>query len=234
MQALSKETDDFKIIEQYIINGLQDSMKKQQGGFGYYNFENEDNKFLSNIYAVERKGEKQRFNEFMDSRKNTKKNSMLLWHGTKSANLVGILQTGFRVAPCDVSRSGNMFGDGLYFADRSDKAYRYTSDNNYYSRSNNKKDDYRYMLLCEVLLGNCKSVDEVKDFSTVKNIDSIKGVGTHGPDSKKNIYLSNGCRVPIGEVIELPKEVIKKVEPKKTTNSLGFGSNAVFGGTQNI
>lgn len=37
---------------------------------------------------------------------------MMLWHGTKAENLIGILQTGLRIAPMGVGQTGGIFGPG--------------------------------------------------------------------------------------------------------------------------
>ena len=37
-------------------------------------------------------------------------NHRLLWHGTKTANMLGILQQGLRIAPPEASRSGWSLG----------------------------------------------------------------------------------------------------------------------------
>jgi len=44
-------------------------------------------------------------------------NRQLLWHGTASANVPGILQQGLRSAPPAAHAHGHMFGKGVYFAD---------------------------------------------------------------------------------------------------------------------
>jgi len=213
MMALKRDSDDFKIIEQYVTNGL-DSSLHDMSLLGYHTVDSKMK--LSNIYAVERKGEKQKFEDYLNSRPNINKNSMLLWHGTKASNVIGILQTGFRIAPSNVNRTGAMFGDGVYFADRFAKSYQYTDDSNGQWDNSNSKEDYRYMLLCEVILGNCKDVHEIKDFSKEPEISSIKGVGSVGPDSKQNIYLPNGCIVPIGENVS--KDSIGNSSSKKPVN----------------
>ena len=53
---------------------------------------------------------------------------MLLFHGTKVSNLLGILAMGLRVQPLEVQRNGNMLGKGLYFTDIISKAIQYTVD----------------------------------------------------------------------------------------------------------
>merc|ERR1712159_163902 len=83
------------------------------------------------------------------------KNSMLLRHGTKKSNVLGIMQTGFRIAPPEAYRSGNLLGDGIYFADRFGKAAEYSDISNW-GYNYKQKEKYAYIFLCEVMLGNCK------------------------------------------------------------------------------
>lgn len=214
MASLSRQTEEFGIIQQYIINGLDSSLSKSMAqnnyNFGYGN--NKPEQYLTNIYAVERKGEKDKFKAWSGE-----KNSMLLWHGTKTGNVMGILQNGFRIAPTNVDSSGAMFGEGIYFADRFHKAYQYSEDwpmGRMNSPQGQQKDDYRYMFLCEVILGKCKQVYEAKDYSVAPNINSTQGVGLLGPDPKKNVFLGSGCTVPMGEVIEnnIPKVQVDKLK----------------------
>ena len=53
---------------------------------------------------------------------NSLHNHCLLWHGTSTKNLLGILSQGLRIAPYSSNRSGQMFGAGIYFSDSFDKA----------------------------------------------------------------------------------------------------------------
>ena len=62
---------------------------------------------ISAIYAIERKDERENISEWDDYG-----NKMLLWHGTKAENVMGIMQTGFRIAPSDAHNTGTMFGQG--------------------------------------------------------------------------------------------------------------------------
>jgi poly [ADP-ribose] polymerase len=43
-------------------------------------------------------------------------NKMLLWHGSRLTNWVGILSQGLRIAPPEAPCTGYMFGKGVYFA----------------------------------------------------------------------------------------------------------------------
>ncbi len=44
-------------------------------------------------------------------------NRMLLWHGSRLSNWVGILSHGLKIAPAEAPSTGYMFGKGVYFAD---------------------------------------------------------------------------------------------------------------------
>jgi poly [ADP-ribose] polymerase len=50
------------------------------------------------------------------------RNKMLLWHGSRLSNFVGILSQGLRIAPPEAPVTGYMFGKGIYFADISSKS----------------------------------------------------------------------------------------------------------------
>jgi poly [ADP-ribose] polymerase len=48
----------------------------------------------------------------------------LLWHGSRSSNLVGILGQGLRIAP-GVTANGRRWGNGIYLTDESRKTWDY-------------------------------------------------------------------------------------------------------------
>ena len=70
--------------------------------------------------------------------------SMLLWHGSRLTNWMGILSQGLRIAPPEAPVTGYMFGKGVYFADVSSKSANYC----YATKSKN----VGLILLCEVCL----------------------------------------------------------------------------------
>lgn len=97
MLRLDTSAEEYKLIRKYIKRGTH-QMKRN---------------FISSIYCVERKDERENIKNWDEYG-----NKILLWHGTKKENLVGIMQTGFRIAPPSASSSGSMFGEGVYFADQ--------------------------------------------------------------------------------------------------------------------
>ena len=80
-----------------------------------------------------------------------------LFHGTRMENAHGIVTGGFRLP-----RHSGMFGKGLYFADTPLKSLQYTGISW----------GWRYMLVCEVELGNSKTQRGAKD---VKKEDLERG-----------------------------------------------------------
>lgn len=81
----------------------------------------------------------------------------LLFHGTRTVNVSGILGGGLRLPKTlsNVSRNGAMFGDGIYFADDWKKSAGYCSyDGSYYTRGAGKaKNRKAFMFICDVTLG---------------------------------------------------------------------------------
>jgi hypothetical protein len=78
---------------------------------------------------------------------------MLLWHGSRVSNYVGILSQGLRIAPPEAPVSGYLFGKGIYFADMASKSLNYCYPNNQVGLA----------LLCEVALGD---IEEFHDFDS--------------------------------------------------------------------
>lgn len=172
---------------------------------------------ISNLFAIERKDERENISQW-----DTNGNKMLLWHGTKAENMVGILQTGFRISPPEAYSSGNLLGNGVYFADTFSKCYAYTHNHysHYHGQQNNKiKKPKKYALLCEVALGKMKEITDIynnagngniADGIPGKEFQSAKAVGATGPDFAKSIYLSNGCIIPLGPVTNYQQNLVQQ------------------------
>ena len=67
---------------------------------------------------------------------------MLLWHGSRLTNFVGILSQGLRIAPPEAPVTGYMFGKGVYFADMCSKSANYCCTS--------RESPTGILLLCEV------------------------------------------------------------------------------------
>uniref|UniRef100_A0A0D3ASC2 Poly [ADP-ribose] polymerase n=1 Tax=Brassica oleracea var. oleracea TaxID=109376 RepID=A0A0D3ASC2_BRAOL len=134
---------------------------------------------------------------------NNSKNRMLLWHGSRLTNWVGILsqvkrstidnQTGLRIAPREAPVTGYRFGKGVYFADMFSKSANYCYAN---TGSNDG-----VLLLCEVALGDVNELIypdyEADNLPTGKL--STKGVGKTATNSSEAKTLEEGVVVPLGK-----------------------------------
>ena len=83
-------------------------------------------------------------------------NRVLLFHGSKVSNFLGILAQGLRAQPLAVARNGNLLGRGIYFTDMLAKAIQYTND------PNGSAYGSRFVLVCEVALGTTKELMNIK------------------------------------------------------------------------
>lgn len=73
---------------------------------------------IGEIYEVVRPNEQSSFDKKIG-------NNMLLWHGSRVSNFVGILSQGLRIAPPEAPVSGYLFGKGIYLADMAEKSINY-------------------------------------------------------------------------------------------------------------
>lgn len=139
------------------------------------------------IFSVDRHGEAERFQAFKNL-----SNHALLWHGSRLTNFASILTNGLKVAPPEAISSGNMFGNGIYFADISSKSANYCHT----TKSNN----IGLMLMCEVALGNmlkiCKRNPIIKNIPNEK-YQSVAVIGSNWPKDWKPI---DGVIAPYGNI----------------------------------
>ncbi|KAG2713573.1 hypothetical protein I3843_04G174400 [Carya illinoinensis] len=145
---------------------------------------------LEEVFSLERKGE---FDKFAPYRERLK-NRMLLWHGSRLTNFVGILSQGLRIAPPEAPATGYMFGKGIYFADLVSKSAQYCYTD--------KKNPVGLMLLSEVALG------EVYELKKAKYIEkppegkhSTKGLGKNIPLESEYARWRDGIVVPCGKPV---------------------------------
>jgi len=129
-------------------------------------------------------------------------NHYLLWHGSRSANFIGILSEGLRVAPPTAQRSGASYGKGIYFADMAAKSIGYCRAQ--YGHS-------AFMLLCEVALGKMRGTHKSSSIEEMPaGYNSLVDQGRTGPSFEESIVLPNGVTIPIGTVADHLKDRTKK------------------------
>ena len=57
-------------------------------------------------------------------------NRTMLWHGTKTENLMGILQNGMIIDAPHAIKCGSAYGNGFYLADTFQKSFSYSTSPN--------------------------------------------------------------------------------------------------------
>ncbi|XP_056092321.1 poly [ADP-ribose] polymerase 2 isoform X2 [Rhinichthys klamathensis goyatoka] len=175
LEPLDSHCNEYKVIEKY----LQSTHAPTHTDYTMT---------ILDVFAVEREGEKDNFNTELE-------NKMLLWHGSRLTNWVGILSQGLRVAPTEAPVTGYMFGKGIYFADMSSKSANYCFAN--------QKNNQGLLLLSEVALGDSKELLDA-DYSADQlpsGKHSTKGLGQTAPDPNNYVAL-DGVSVPMGPSVK--------------------------------
>ena len=126
-------------------------------------------------------------------------NVVSLFHGTKGANLLGILSTSIKLPTNlgpNVQLTGAMFGPGVYFGEYS-KALQYSTAR--FGGTRNKVSRY-YLFLCDVALGKMKMELNATHYAqSPKGYNSVMGVGLDafkygcdvmGIDNTNNLTIS--------------------------------------------
>jgi poly [ADP-ribose] polymerase 2/3/4 len=104
-------------------------------------------------------------------------NTWLSWHGTRSANLVGITRRGLLVRPTGAVHTGSMFGDARYYSWQSTKSLNYCDGGYWTGRAKQTK---KYMFLLDVAFGKMFLAPGPKFFEKPPN-------GYHSVYGKANV-----------------------------------------------
>lgn len=171
---LDGDSEDVVLIKRYLSNTHAETHSS-------YTIE------ILQVFKVSRDDEDDHFQKFR-----TTENRMLLWHGSRLSNWIGILSQGLRIAPPEAPVTGYMFGKGVYFADMFSKSANYC----FASPSS----PVGVLLLCEVALGDM--VELLQANYHADNLPagklSTKGVGVTAPDPSEFCTLPDGVVVPLG------------------------------------
>jgi len=173
LKPLDHHSAEFKMIEEYTRNthaSTHSSFKLE----------------ILEIFKTEREGEEERYRKDLH-------NKMLLWHGSRLTNYVGILSQGLRIAPPEAPVTGYMFGKGVYFADMVSKSANYCFTN--------KENNTGCLLLCEVALGDVNELyfADYNAGTLPPGKLSTKGVGKTAPAHSSYIKVDGDVHVPIGK-----------------------------------
>mgnify|MGYP002624576823 CR=1 FL=1 len=88
---------------------------------------------------------------------------ILLFHGTKAENVIGILNKGLLIAPIEAETSGNKYGNGIYLSDSFFKALNYSSGNGKI-----------YVLVVDAFLERPFKISKKNKFNDVKTLKKKK------------------------------------------------------------
>eukprot|EP01100_Stratorugosa_tubuloviscum_P008158 TRINITY_DN3399_c0_g2_i1.p1 TRINITY_DN3399_c0_g2~~TRINITY_DN3399_c0_g2_i1.p1 ORF type:complete len:284 (-),score=129.72 TRINITY_DN3399_c0_g2_i1:9-773(-) len=176
---LDQNGELYKHIQHYALN------THDRKGFPAFDLE------VVDIFEIEREGEKKRFEPWSDN-----SNKMLLWHGSRLTNWIGIISQGLRIAPPEAPKTGYRFGKGVYFADMVSKSAHYcftTPDS-----------PIAVLLLCEVALGKVKELTQDTYMEKpMANSDSTKALGMTIPKPDESTIINNNVIIPFGKPVSV-------------------------------
>lgn len=95
------------------------------------------------------------------------------WHGTRNANVWGVLKKGMLLNPNAII-TAKMFGYGLYFATRAKKSIKYTSLDGYYT---GETADEGFLFVMKVAYKNPKVVYSWESWMSNLKGDDIRKAG---------------------------------------------------------
>mmetsp|Transcript_41308 Transcript_41308/g.43221 ORF Transcript_41308/g.43221 Transcript_41308/m.43221 type:complete len:212 (+) Transcript_41308:2-637(+) len=178
MSILEKDSTESKLLLQYIKNSHNKSIRK--------------------IMRINRPEE--------ELNKNSGGRHVLLFHGTKTFNVLGILAAGLQVSPMESPQTGSAYGNGIYFADKFSLALNYTGTNLFYNNYNHygSSNEKFYVFVCEVDLGRTLVIKTHKDNSNltssgIKNYDSVSVLGNQRPNDDERFVMNDGVEIPLGK-----------------------------------
>jgi len=161
---------------------------------------------LKHAFKVINKSTEKKFSEHFKKQKNKK--TEMFFHGSRNENWLNILQTGLLIRPSGAIHTGSMFSDGIYFADKAQKAIGYSSlRGSYWTGGSSSKG---YLSIYEVHVGNQKHI--YKHDSSCYHITKAKlnnegfdSVFAHGgADLRNNEYIVyDSAQCTIRYIIEL-------------------------------
>jgi poly [ADP-ribose] polymerase len=168
----------------------------------YEMLDNATKKKFSKVYKVSNRYSDNDFEKYVKEK--SIKSTKLLFHGSRTENWFSIIKTGLSVSPINVVITGKMFGNGIYFAPKADKANGYTSLKG--SRWAKGNTDTAYMGIFEVATGHEFLTDDWEHRYTeitaqnkkrfIGNCDSFHALaGKHLLNDEIIVYDKNAARI---------------------------------------
>jgi poly [ADP-ribose] polymerase len=155
---------------------------------------------VTNVFKVKNINTENQFKKQISKVKNKK--TTLFFHGSRNQNWFNILQTGLLIRPSGAIHTGSMFGDGIYFANKAQKAIGYSSlRGSYWAHGNDNKG---YLGVFETHIGNQKHIHrhDSSCYSLSKRKlqkDGFDSVYAHGGADLRNdefiVYSPEQCTI---------------------------------------
>lgn len=125
---------------------------------------------VKNIWRVTIRGQKERHLPTMKQVGNIQP----LFHGSRSANILGICKHGLLLRPPGAYVTGSMFGNGLYFADQSSKSEQYSMAR---FGGGHGRGDTLFLFVADVALGKIRIYDRAQTHlqKPPPGYDSVQG-----------------------------------------------------------
>jgi len=146
------------------------------------NGQQDNSKIFKQAFTVINKKTQARFDKYLATAQN--KQCQLLWHGSRNANFIGILEQGLKIRPTGVSINGKAFGEGTYFACHSGKSLNYTDYRGSYRSYTGGNSSQAFLLLFNVNVGKQKVVHTSGNYTLAQcrkeGCDSIHAKPTAG------------------------------------------------------
>lgn len=152
---------------------------------------------IMNIFNIQKKNEIDRYNRFVSNNIiHDVSNKMLLWHGSRTTNFMGILKNSLKIAPPEAPCTGYMFDKGVYFANSVSKSANYCRTD-----SNN---NIGFLLLCEVALGKLNKKKEADCYAAtnLNDCDSTWGLGKNTMNTEDFCVYGKDIVVPFGKLVK--------------------------------
>lgn len=158
------------------------------------------------IFKVVNIATQERFDKHFNTARVKKKR--LYWHGSRNENWFNIIQTGLMIRPSGAVYTGSMFGDGIYFANKSQKSLGYSSlSGSYWTRGNS---NVGFLALFDVHLGNEKHIYKhdsscyTLSYSNIQK-DNFDSVYAHGGADLRNdeFIVYNPAQCTISHLIQM-------------------------------
>lgn len=138
---------EFSPVDAAVFKHVKDFMENTQSRHHHWKLK------VKNVWKIASKAQKS-YSDYMKPIGNITP----LFHGSRSANLMGICKKGLLLRPPGAYVTGSMFGNGLYFADQSTKSSQYSTAR--FGGSGNSYGDSYFMFVADVALGKIKKYQD--------------------------------------------------------------------------